>query len=112
MSRDSHGTVTLCHAIEEDREEDKDKEKEFLSFNQRGENRQLNRMSGALGKGVVFMSEEQENDLLDKLSIDEFDYYVEVVANCELSGKSFKKKSHYQAILDMVEKDRRVKGAV
>ena len=103
-------SMTLPNAIEEDKE--KDKEKEFLSFNQRGENRQLNRMSGALGKGVVFMSEEQENDLLDKLSIDEFDYYVDVVANCELSGKSFKKKSHYQAILDMVEKDRRVKGAV
>ena len=53
------------------------------------------------------LSQEQIDDLLDKLSIDEFDKYVNIVADCELSGKSFKKKTHYQAILDMAEKDRR-----
>lgn len=64
---------------------------------------------GGIGKNVVFLSDEQVADLLDKLSIEEFDKYVAIVADCELNGKPFKKKTHYQAILDMAKKDRRVK---
>ena len=90
-------------------EEDKEKDIEFHSFTQHGENKKMEYMGGTLGKGVVLLSEEQENDLLEKLSLDEFNKYVGIVAECELSGKKFKKKSHYQAILDMVAKDRGVK---
>lgn len=64
------------------------------------------RMGGELGGGVVFLSEAQKNDLLDKLSIDEFDYYIGIVRDQELKGNHYKSKSHYQAILDMVKKDR------
>lgn len=63
---------------------------------------------GGIGKGVVFLSDEQMSDLLDKMSIEEFDYYVGVVAEEELKGHHYKKKTHYQAILDMVAKDRKV----
>ena len=49
------------------------------------------------------------DDLLDKLSLEEFDYYVGVVADCILKGKPFKRKTHYQAILDMAIADRKVK---
>ena len=49
------------------------------------------------------------DDLLNKLSIEEFDYYVGVVADCILKGKTFRKKTHYQAILDMAMADRKVK---
>lgn len=109
MSRDSHVTVTGCHDIEEDGEENQDKDKEFHSFTHDAKNdNALERQHGELGKGVVFLSEEQKNDLLDKLSIDEFDKYVAIVANCELAGKRYKKKSHYQAILDMCARDRKV----
>ena len=66
-------------------------------------------LGGELGKGVVFLSQNQIDDLLEKLSIEEFDYYVGVVADCILSGKQYKKKTHYQAILDMAMADRRVK---
>lgn len=65
-------------------------------------------LRGNLGKGVVLLSQEQIDDLLDKLSIEEFDHYVEVVANQELSGRHYTKKTHYQAIVDMATKDRRV----
>lgn len=54
------------------------------------------------------MSEEQFHDLLDKLSLDELHKYFAIVVECEKSGKSYKKKSHYQAILDMAAKDRRI----
>ena len=66
-------------------------------------------LGGDLGKGVVFLSQEQMDDLLDKLSIEEFDHYVGVVADCILKGKPYKKKTHYQAILDMAIADRKVK---
>ena len=66
-------------------------------------------LGGELGKGVVFLSNEQMDDLLEKLSIEEFDHYVSVVADCILNGKPFKKKTHYQAILDMALADRKVK---
>lgn len=104
-----HGLSTDCPDIEEERDEEQ--EKEFHSFVLAGEKeKQLEKLGGSLGKGVVMLSEEQVNDLLDKLSIDEFDKYVSIVADCELKGKRYKNKSHYQAILDMVEKDRRVAG--
>lgn len=107
MSRDSHGTVTVCHDIEEEKEEDKEKEEEYQSFNQSAESRRT--YLGGIGKGVVFLSDEQMSDLLDKLSIEEFDYYVGVVADNELKGHKYKKKTHYQAILDMANKDRKTK---
>lgn len=66
------------------------------------------RYLGGIGKDVVFLSDEQMSDLLDKMSIEEFDYYVGVVADSELKGHHYKKKTHYQAILDMVAKDRKV----
>ena len=105
-----NATVTLRNAIEEDR--DGDKEKETHSFIQPGdaEEREASKrryLGGSLGKGVVLLSDEQIDSLLDELSIEEFNHYVEVIADCELQGKSFKKKTHYQAILDMAMKDRK-----
>ena len=97
-------TVTLRNAIEEEKEI----EKEIHSITLCGENKHLEYMGGTLGQNVVLLSEEQKNDLLDKLSLDEFNKYVGIVAECELNGKKFKKKTHYQAILDMVAKDRKV----
>lgn len=137
-SYDSHVTVTGCHDIEED--EEKDKEKEYHSFNHsiaseedsyieervkaegfEGEDADVYRaeirdrlklkyMTGTLGQGVVLMSDEQFSDLCDKLTIDELDKYFAIVVECEKNGKRYKKKSHYQAILDMAAKDRRIKG--
>ena len=69
----------------------------------------LKYMEGSLGQGVVFMSEEQFGDLCQKLSLDELDKYFAIVAECEKNGKRYKKKSHYQAILEMAAKDRKVK---
>ena len=67
-------------------------------------------LGGKLGKGVVMLSDEQIDSLLDELSVDEFDKYVGIVADAELSGKHYRKKTHYQAILDMVKKDRKTNG--
>lgn len=55
-------------------------------------------VGGTLGKGVVFMSDEQVGDLLEKMGIETFDHYVD-----KLSGFIIKNgarvKSHYETIL-------------
>lgn len=94
--------------IEKEKEEDKDKDKEIHSFIQSAESAKMRFLGGSLGKGVVLLSDEQIDDLLTKLSVEEFDRYVAAVAECELSGKRYKKKTHYQAILEMADKDRKV----
>lgn len=63
---------------------------------------------GGIGKGVVFLSDEQMGDLLANMSLEEFNHYVGVVANEELKGHNYTKKTHYQAILDMAVEDRKV----
>jgi predicted phage replisome organizer len=135
---DKSMTSQRCHDIEEEIEEDKDKEKEYHSFNHsitseeeafiqkrieeegfegrdaeayREELRdklKLRYMGGELGQGVVLMSDEQFGDLCDKLTYDEINKYMGIIVECEKNGKRFKKKSHYQAILDMVAKDRKL----
>ena len=103
---DCNVTVTLRNGIEE--EEEKDKEKDIHSF-MRSDPEYRRRYLGGIGKNVVFLSDEQMSDLLDRASIEEFDYYVGVIADEELKGHHYKKKTHYQAILEMMEKDRKVK---
>ena len=121
---DKSMTSQRCHDTEEEGEEEGDLEEENHSFihsiareeenseDEPVENREslkLKYLNGTLGKGVVMLSDEQFHDLLDKLSIEEFDKYVSIVAECELSGQRYTKKTHYQAILDMVRKDRKIK---
>lgn len=68
----------------------------------------LKYMGGTLGQGIILMSDEQFSDICDKLSLDEIEKYFGIVVECEKNGKRYKKKSHYQAILDMAMKDRRI----
>ena len=114
-SYDSHMTVTVCHDIEEEKEEDVEEDKESHSFTPALSQEEKDRLKqkyigGSLGQGYLFISPEQFDALLDELSFDEFNKYVGIVVECEKNGKKFKKKSHYQAIMDMAEKDRAIKG--
>ena len=98
-------TSQPCQDIEEEREEDK--EKDIHSFVLTREEAKREFIGGTLGGGVVLMSEEQFEDLCDKLSLDEINHYFGIIKDCELKGKKYTKKTHYQAILDMVAKDRK-----
>lgn len=93
---------------EKEKEEETESEKEIHSFIPcEGAKRTM--LGGTLGGGVVMLSDEQFNDLCDKLSYEELNKYIGIVRDCELNGKPYKKKTHYQAILDMANKDRKVK---
>ena len=107
-------TVDVCRCDVDATEEETEleTEKEFIhSFCQPQhsefvENRKRSFLGGEIGGGVVLLSEEQIDDLLLRLSVEEFDKYVSVVRDMELSGKHYKRKTHYQAIIDMANKDR------
>ena len=110
-------TSQSCQDIEREEEEEKDKEQESQSFNHSGEETcseedkerlKLKYMGGTLGQNYLFISDVQFDNLCDQLSFEELHKYIDIVVECEKSGKSYKKKSHYQAILDMVADDRRV----
>lgn len=124
-STDVHGNSTEVPHIEEEKEEEKEYHS-IIHSNTHEENKgvdnswddgadpedpysspKLEYMKGKLGEGVVLMSEVQFSDLCDKLSLDELHKYFSVIVECEKSGKHYKKKSHYQAILDMAMKDRK-----
>jgi predicted phage replisome organizer len=69
----------------------------------------LRYIGGELGQGVIFMSDEQYEDLCARYSADEIEKYFGIIVECERSGKKYKKKSHYQAVIEMAETDRRIK---
>lgn len=115
-----------------EKEEESDKDKELYIENERknessfaqpthikndsfstefstGEDKIRKALGGELGQGLVLLSQEQMDDLLNKLSLEEFDHYVRVVADCIKKGKRFTRKTHYQAILDMAAQDRAIK---
>ena len=117
MSRDTdvtcHEDVTDCHAIEE--EEEREKESHSFIHSLACENddqeklKQLKFLRGKLGEGVVMLSDEQFEYLCDNLSLDELNKYIGIIRDCEKNGQHYTKKTHFQAILDMVKKDRKVK---
>ena len=68
-------------------------------------------VGGELGKGVVFLSDDQVADLLDKLDIDTFDYYVEKLANFIIKNDAHV-KNHYETILKWWREDGAVLGSM
>ena len=61
-------------------------------------------IGGELGKDVVFLSEGQIEDLLDKMGIDTFDYYVDKLS-CFIIKNNAKVKNHYETILKWWQED-------
>lgn len=124
VTQDCNVTVTQCNDAEEEREEEKNKIKiknermneENQSFDhsknvendvENSEREKVVTRFGELFQGFVMLSDAQMDDLLDKLSLDEFNRYCSIVADNERRGKHYKRKTHYQAILEMALNDRK-----
>lgn len=61
-------------------------------------------VGGELGKGVVLLSEEQIANLLDRMGIDAFDYYVDKLASFIIKNDA-KVRNHYETILKWWQED-------
>lgn len=57
-----------------------------------------------MGKNVVFMSDEQIDDLLSKMDIKTFDHYVDKLSDFIIKNGA-RVKSHYETILKWWKED-------
>jgi hypothetical protein len=69
---------------------------------------QLKLVGGTLGKGVVYLSSRQFDDLLQRLGMHGFNRYVERLATFIIE-KNAHVNNHYETILKWSEEDRKVK---
>ena len=66
-------------------------------------------LNGTLGKGVVFLSDAQFDDLLDRMDLETFNYYVDKLSTF-IIDKGAKVKNHYETILKWWEEDGATRG--
>ena len=118
-----NGTVTgilpllnqNANEIHNDNDNDNDNDVSYHdSYNDSSPNRsnsdsdQLKPLYGSLGRGLVLLTDNQKDDLIEKLNLTEFDTYVSKMADLIEKGYNFR-SSHYQYILKMVDEDRAVR---
>lgn len=68
-------------------------------------------VGGSLGKGVLFLSQEQMDDLLDRMGIETFDYYVDKLSRFIIEKKA-RVKNHYETILKWWHEDGKTQGGI
>ena len=73
-----------------------------------GTDRMLRVCGGTLGKGVVLLTEEQDADLLDRLGLDLYDFYVDKLSTFIIKNDA-KVKSHYETILRWWREDSQIR---
>lgn len=66
--------------------------------------RYVKALGGKLGKDVVFLSDAQIEDLLDKMGIEAFDHYVDKLS-CFIIKNGAHVKNHYETILKWWQED-------
>jgi predicted phage replisome organizer len=114
LSRDtsvtSHANVTQCHATdkEEDIEEDKEKEKDVaVATGDGGDFDNFELMGGTLGRGVILLTQKQQDELIDKLGFDAFNHYIGKLADFIIE-KNAKVSNHYATIIKWAREDAKV----
>lgn len=68
------------------------------------ENSKLEAMGGTLGKGVILLTEEQQEALLEKLGIDAFNHYIDKLSTFIIKNEA-KVSNHYNTILKWARED-------
>ena len=64
----------------------------------------VNVVGGELGKNVVFLSDDQVEDLLEKMGLPAFDHYVDKLSNFIIKNGA-RVKNHYETILKWWQED-------
>ena len=88
-------------------ENDTDSNEKTENVDKNVDNSNLELMGGTLGKGVVLLTPEQKDALLDKLGLDAFNHYIDKLATF-IIDKDAKVSNHYKTILKWVEEDMKV----
>ena len=69
-----------------------------------GTEKKVKVVGGELGKGVVFLSDDQIADMLEKMGLETFDYYVDKLSSFIIKNDA-RVKNHYETILQWWEAD-------
>ena len=77
-------------------------ENNYLSTNSK-----FDKLCGSLGKGVVMLTPEQDDALLDKLGFHAYNHYIERLANFIIENDA-NVKNHYATILKWAKEDAKV----
>ena len=104
--------ATRCNEeIEQEKEKDKDSDSDVEETDTAAtaEYNKLKYLGGKLGKGVVFLTDNQFDDLLERLGLDAFNRYVERLAEFIIE-KNAHVKNHYETILKWYTQDSAVKN--
>lgn len=72
---------------------------------------QVKVIGGELGKGVVFLSDAQFGDLLDRMELEVFNHYVDKLATFIIENGAYV-KNHYETILRWWTEDGAIRGPV
>jgi predicted phage replisome organizer len=107
--------VTKCNESKsKDKEKHKDIDKEVVaeadetaSTTATATEDTLKVVVGTLGKGVVYLTDRQLGDLMDRLGLDAFNRYVDRLATWIIDNNAYV-KSHYDTILKWYEEDSKV----
>lgn len=67
----------------------------------------VNVVGGSLGKGVLFLSQEQMDDLIDRMGIETFDYYADKLSQFIIDKKAHV-RNHYETILKWWSEDGKI----
>ena len=65
--------------------------------------------NGELGKGVVFMSDAQFEDLLEQMGLDTFNYYMDKLSNYIIKNNA-QIRNHYDTIMKWWREDGKIQG--
>ena len=96
-------------SIEKEKETDTESEVDVVEGDSSATATELKCLKGKLGKGVVFLTDEQFDSLLDQLgSVEVFDKYVSKLANFIIDNNA-NVGNHYETILKWHREDSRVK---
>lgn len=85
--------------------DDKDAVEEAKKYKE--QQKKFFRMTGTLGKGVVYLTPEQQDELLEILGLDGFNFYVEKLANFIIE-KNANVANHFATILKWWKEDTKV----
>lgn len=105
IGQGSIGQDRVVEVSGNDNQEDTDNDDEDVDNSV--DNSTFEMMGGTLGMGVILLTEEQRDALLDKLGIDAFNHYIAKLADFIIRKKA-KVSNHYITILKWAKEDMKV----
>lgn len=113
---EKNGSLSFSNEKQNDNEKDNENENEVSSHDtatnrshtdEPTDRKQLKVVGGDLGQGVVKLTDEQFDDLLDRLGLEGFNTYVKRLADFIVNKKA-NVRSHYNTIIEWYEQDQGV----